>query len=126
MATITTRTSSLPSPSTDPDLELSPVSLAVSDPQSTAIADPYSLQAKLIPPDQLSTLRRRGTRRKIRQFYEDQNANIERLLKSVDDHCLAAASSHKEKQLKVGWACVARGKTSVAKGSLKLPCGEVL
>ena len=63
--------------------------------------DPYSLSSRLIPPDQLSTLRQRGYRRKIRQFYEDQNANIERMLKSVDEHRLAADTEHEEKQLKV-------------------------
>ena len=37
----------------------------------------------------------------MRQFYEDQNANIERMLKSVDEHRLAADIEHEEKQLKV-------------------------
>lgn len=77
---------------TDPDLELSPV---------TSQPDPYSLQARLIPPEQLTTLRQRGYRRKVRKFYEDQNANIERMLKSVDEHRLAADAEHEEKQLKV-------------------------
>jgi hypothetical protein len=49
----------------------------------------------------MTTLRQRGTRRKIRKFYEEQNANIERMLKSVDEHRLAADAAHEEKQLKV-------------------------
>jgi len=75
------------------DLELSPMS-----PSPT---DPYSLQARLIPKEELTTLRQRGFRRKVRKFYEDQNANIERMLKSVDEHRLAADIEHEEKQLKV-------------------------
>jgi len=63
--------------------------------------DPYSLQTKLITPEQLTTLRQRGIRRKVRKFYEDQNANIEAMLKSVDEHRLAADAAHVEKQLKV-------------------------
>ena len=90
MTTITT-TAIRVSASNDPDLELSPISNP----------DPYSLQTKLVPADQLTSLRRRGTRRQIRKFYEDQNANIQRMLKSVDDHRLAAAAEHEEKQLKV-------------------------
>jgi hypothetical protein len=49
----------------------------------------------------MTTLRQRGIRRKVRKFYEDQNANIERMLKSVDEHRLAADAAHEEKQLKV-------------------------
>lgn len=63
--------------------------------------DPYSLQTRLIPPEQMTTLRQRGIRRNVRKFYEDQNANIERMLKSVDEHRLAADAAHEEKQLKV-------------------------
>jgi hypothetical protein len=76
-----------------PDLELSPMS-----PSPT---DPYSLQARLIPKEELTSLRQRGFRRKVRKFYEDQNANIERMLKSVDEHRLAADIEHEEKQMKV-------------------------
>ena len=82
----------------DPDLELSPVFSGFS---SRSIDDPYSLQSRLIPPEQLNTLRQRGYRRKIRKFYEDQNANIERMLKSVDEHRLAADSAHEVNQLRV-------------------------
>jgi len=81
--------------SNDPDLELSAYS------PTTPSQDPYSLQTKLIPPSELSSLRQRGYRRQIRKFYEDQNANIERMLKSVDEHRLAADIAHEEKQLKV-------------------------
>jgi len=84
----------------DPDLELSSISPSMSNP----LLDPYSLQTRLIPPEQLTSLRRRGIRRKIRKFYEDQNANIERMLKSVDEHRLAADAAHAGKQLKVGAA----------------------
>ena len=63
--------------------------------------DPYSLQSKLIPSEELTTLRQRGIRRKVRKFYEDQNANIERMLKSVDEHRHAADTAYEEKQLKV-------------------------
>jgi len=92
MATITTTISRIPGNSKDPDLEVSPTSPSM---------DPYSLQTKLIPPEQLTTLRQRGIRRKVRKFYEDQNANIEAMLKSVDEHRLAADAAHEEKQLKV-------------------------
>lgn len=90
MTTITT--TALPTHQ-DPDLELSPMS-----PSPT---DPYSLQARLIPKEELTTLRQRGFRRKVRKFYEDQNANIERMLKSVDEHRLAADIEHEGNQLKV-------------------------
>ena len=90
MTTITTTALS-----TVPDLELSSMS-----PSPT---DPYSLQARLIPKEELTTLRQRGFRRKVRKFYEDQNANIERMLKSVDEHRLAADIEHEEKQLKVSF-----------------------
>ena len=92
--TTTLTTSALPSPSTHVDLEVSPISLF----DNSIASDPYSLQAKLIPAD---SLRQRSARRKVRKFYEEQNANIERLLKSVDDHRLAAATEHEGKQLKV-------------------------
>jgi uncharacterized protein YcaQ len=85
-------TSKLAPPS--PDLEVSPVSIAT----TSHIADPYSLQARLIPAD---SLRQRRQHRKIRKFYEDQNANIERMLKSVDEHRAAAATELEEQQLKV-------------------------
>ena len=92
MAIITTTISPVHGTSKDTDLELSPISRSM---------DPYSLQTKLIPLEQLTTLRQRGIRRKIRKFYEDQNANIEAMLKSVDEHRLAADTAHEEKQLKV-------------------------
>jgi len=92
MATITTTISPIHGTSKDPDLELSPISPSM---------DPYSLQKKLIPPEQLTTLRQRGIRRKVRKFYEDQNANIEAMLKSVDEHRLAADTAHEEKKLRV-------------------------
>jgi hypothetical protein len=92
MAIITTTISPVHGTSKDADLELSPISPSM---------DPYSLQTKLIPPEQLTTLRQRGIRQKVRKFYEDQNANIEAMLKSVDEHRLAADAAHEEKQLKV-------------------------
>jgi hypothetical protein len=97
MTTITSTLTPISGPSKDLDLELSPSSASISNPSM----DPYSLQTRLIPPEQLTTLRQRGYRRKIRKFYEDQNANIERMLKSVDEHRLAADTAHEEKQLKV-------------------------
>jgi len=95
--TVTTTAISTFDGSPDTDLELSPISASLSN----RSLDPYSLQAKLIPPEQLSSLRQRGTRRKVRKFYEHQNANIERMLKSVDEHRLAADAENEEKQLKV-------------------------
>jgi hypothetical protein len=92
-------TTALSSPIKLSDLEISPISASVTNPQ----LDPYALQARIIPEDQLSTLRQRGYRRKVRKFYEDQNANIERMLKSVDEHRLAADVEHEEKQLKVSF-----------------------
>ena len=92
MAIITTTISPVHSTPKDDDLEVSPISPST---------DPYSLQTKLIPREQLTTLRQRGVRRKVRKFYEDQNANIEAMLKSVDEHRLAADAAHEEKQLKV-------------------------
>jgi hypothetical protein len=102
MTTTTTTTSvRLRSHPHDPDLELSPVI-----PSPT---DPYALQARLIPESELSNLRQRGLRRKVRKFYEDQNANIERMLKSVDEHRLAADIEQEENSLKVCpllyWGC---------------------
>lgn len=93
MTTITTTAIRLRSHSHDPDLELSPVI-----PSPT---DPYALQARLIPESELSNLRQHGLRRKVRKFYEDQNANIERMLKSVDEHRLAADIEQEENSLKV-------------------------
>jgi hypothetical protein len=86
--------------SQEPDLELSPVTVSMSKP----LVDPYALQARYLPPEQIQTLRRRGIRRKVRKFYEEQNANIERMLKSVDEHRLAADIAHEEKQLKVDFS----------------------
>jgi len=93
MATLVTTT--IPPARLSDDLEVSPVSA------SPSTMDPYSLQSKLIPQEHLSTLRQRGYRRKVRKFYEDQNANIERMLKSVDDHRLDADAAHAERSLKV-------------------------
>ena|ERR1700736_326261 len=77
------------------DEEISPV-----DRPST---DPYALQARLVPQEELRNLRQRGLRPdKVRKFYEEQNENIERLLKSVDEHRLAADIEHEENSLKVG------------------------
>jgi hypothetical protein len=77
------------------DEEISPV-----DRPST---DPYALQARLVPQEELRNLRQRGLRRdKVRKFYEEQNENIERLLKSVDEHRLAADIEHEDNSLKVG------------------------
>ena len=83
--------------SNEPDLELSPTSASMSNP----LLDPYALQARLIPPEQIQTLRQRGYRRQVRRFYEEQNSNNERMLKSEDEHRLAADAAHEEKQLKV-------------------------
>jgi len=93
MATLITTT--IPPARLSDDLEVSPVTV------SPPVMDPYSLQTKLIPQDQLSTLRQRGYGRKVRKFYEDQNANIERMLKSVDEHRLDADAAHAQKLLKV-------------------------
>jgi hypothetical protein len=90
MATVTATISQIPPARVSDDIELSPV------PVFSQTMDPYSLQSKLT---QLSTLRQR--RRKVRKFYEDQNANIERMLKSVDEHRLDADAAHAEKLLKV-------------------------
>ena len=81
------------------DPEISPVDVT---PQNT---DPYSLQSRLIPVDQLSILRRRGIQRKVRQFYEAQNAMIEGMLKSVDQHRLDADAELANDSLKVHTHC---------------------
>jgi hypothetical protein len=94
MTTMTTTSVHLRSHSHNPDLELSSI---VPSP-----TDPYALQAHLIPKSELSNLRQRGLRRKVRKFYEDQNANIERMLKSVDEHRLAADIEQEENSLKDG------------------------
>jgi hypothetical protein len=96
MATLTTTTflSQRPRRHSD-DPEISPAD------SSLQTTDPYSLQSKLKSEDELSTLRQRGTRRKVRKFYEAQNAMIEGMLKSVDQHRLDADAELANDSLRV-------------------------
>jgi hypothetical protein len=93
MATVTTTSLSQRPRRHSDDPEMSPVDVT---PQNT---DPYSLQSKLIPED---LLHHRGkVRRKVRKFYEAQNAMIEGMLKSVDQHRLDADAELANDSLKV-------------------------
>jgi len=71
-------------------------------PSYTPENDPYHLAASLKTPEQITAIRSNSSRkrehtvcapitqstktRRLQQFYESQNENIERLLKPVDDH----------------------------------------
>jgi hypothetical protein len=96
MTTITTTAVSQRPRRHSDDPEISPVDVT---PQN---ADPYSLQSRLIPEDQL--LRKRNSR-KVRKFYETQNAMIEGMLKSVDQHRLDADARLATDSLKVRTPC---------------------
>jgi hypothetical protein len=86
-------------------------------------SDPYQLRSKLKSPNEIETIRANTSRkrdegpastilaplhktqsanrsRKLRQFYESQNENIERLLKPVDDHRREAKQEQGENQLR--------------------------
>jgi hypothetical protein len=113
MTTLTTTSLSQRPRRHSDDPEISPVDVT---PQNT---DPYSLQSKLIPEDQL--LRRRGIRRKVRKFYETQNAMIEGMLKSVDQHRLDADAELANDSLKVRPPTAGRGIEFRLIRRLKLP-----
>ena len=78
-------------------------------------ADPFKLSDKLKTDDEIGRIKfdsirkrdglsaKRRTRH-VQQFYQDQNENIERLLKPVDEHIRTAKESLKENQLKVNIA----------------------
>lgn len=58
-------------------------------PQSyTSEGDPFGLSGKMKTPNEIESVAANSSRRrkKVQNFYKDQNENIERLLKSVDDH----------------------------------------
>ncbi|KAL8780111.1 MAG: hypothetical protein Q9194_001081 [Teloschistes cf. exilis] len=68
--------------------------------------DPYQLASKLKPPNELNLIRadpyRRGSRKakKIINFYESQNDNIERWLRPVDEHIQIAKDFNNQNKLK--------------------------
>ena len=93
----TRRSTNIHDPSSDEELERQPGSQYDND------NDPFSLSSKLKSPDEISGIRkyisRRGSlvgtlnltkdaakARKVSAFYDEQNENITRLLKPVDDH----------------------------------------
>lgn len=58
-------------------------------PQSyTSEEDPFGLSGKMKTPNEIDSVAANTSRRrrKVQDFYKDQNENIERLLKSVEDH----------------------------------------
>ena len=87
-------------------------------PQYTQENDPFQLSSKIKSSDEIeqikaNTSRKRGTgctpnptntqawrARQLKGFYEDQNENIERLLKPVDEHVREAKQEQGEDQLK--------------------------
>lgn len=54
-------------------------------------SDPFLLTDKLVSEDRLSLLSKRGKETKVKEFYVNQNENIENLLKTVDQHSSDAA-----------------------------------
>ncbi|KAL8667938.1 MAG: hypothetical protein Q9202_000403 [Teloschistes flavicans] len=69
--------------------------------------DPYQLSSKLKPPGELNLIRthkygiaRLSQGRKLKDFYEAQNENIERWLRPVDEHIRIAKDFNNENQLK--------------------------
>lgn len=86
-------------------------------PQYVRENDPYKLAAAYKSPSELRTIRANTSRKrvvlgpitfnreaarakKLRIFYEAQNANIERLLKPIDDHRAEAKQEHGDNHLK--------------------------
>ena len=73
--------------------------------------DPYELSTRLKTDDEISSIKFDSIRkrdgisakwraRKVRKFYQEQNENIERLLKPVDEHVRSARESQSANQLK--------------------------
>ena len=73
--------------------------------------DPYRLALGLKTPDEIDQFKANSSRkrnvlstarrtRKVQQFYQDQNENIERLLKPVDEHIRTAKETFQENKLK--------------------------
>ncbi|KAF2843584.1 hypothetical protein M501DRAFT_103939 [Patellaria atrata CBS 101060] len=86
-------------------------------PQYSAANDPYELSSKIKTPDELQAIKANIARkregcsrisqgkdnwkaRKIHEFYDNQNENIERLLKPVDEHVREAKDQQGDTHLK--------------------------
>ncbi|KAI9690281.1 MAG: hypothetical protein M1822_009242 [Bathelium mastoideum] len=87
-------------------------------PRYTKENDPFQLSSKLKSPDEIETIKTKTSHkkrygcapipvnkqtwraRKLKGFYEDQNENIERLLKPVDEHVREAKQEQGDDQLK--------------------------
>lgn len=106
-------------------------------PQYTADNDPYRLAEALKPQEELAqirantsrkrdgfgpiTLNKKATRaRKLEQFYEKQNENIERLLKPVDDHVRDAKEEEGANQLQYRIAVVGSFVANIILAALQL------
>lgn len=101
-------------------------------PRYTRANDPFQLSAKLksdaeIDRIQANTARRRtpgpravATSRKVQGFYHSQNANIERLLKPVDEHVRLAREFNTQNQLKYRIAVYGSFAANIALSVLQL------
>lgn len=108
-----------------------------SPPQYTLENDPYRLAERLKPQAELEQIRANTSRkrdgfgpitlnakaaraRKLEKFYEEQNENIERLLKPVDDHVRDAKEEEGANQLKYRIAVVGSFAANIILAVLQL------
>ncbi|KAF2261768.1 hypothetical protein CC78DRAFT_619107 [Lojkania enalia] len=106
-------------------------------PQYTTENDPYQLAARLKPANELAQIRANTSRkrdgcgpltlnksayqaRKLEQFYETQNENIERLLKPVDDHRRDAKEEEGANHLKYRIAVIGSFVANIILAALQL------
>jgi divalent metal cation (Fe/Co/Zn/Cd) transporter len=106
-------------------------------PQYTPDNDPYRLAAAIKPEDELAQIRANSSRKrdgcgpislnkkartakKLEEFYEAQNENIERLLKPVDDHRRAAKEEGDANHLKYKIAVIGSFAANVLLAVLQL------
>ncbi|KAJ8113867.1 hypothetical protein OPT61_g4106 [Boeremia exigua] len=106
-------------------------------PQYTPDNDPYRLASAIKPEDELAQIRANSSRKrdgcgplslnkkarsakKLEEFYEAQNENIERLLKPVDDHRRAAKEEGDANHLKYKIAVVGSFAANVILAVLQL------
>ncbi len=106
-------------------------------PHYTPDNDPYDLSSAIKPEEELAQIRANSSRkrdgfgpiglnrkarnaRKLEQFYENQNENIERLLKPVDDHRRAAKEEGDANHLKYKIAVIGSFVANVILACLQL------
>ena len=93
--------------------------------------DPYELSTKLKTDDEISQIKLDSIRkrdgisakwrtRKVQKFYQEQNENIERLLKPVDEHVRSARESLTENKLKFNIAVQGSFVANVLLAALQL------